>query len=88
MSGHSKWKTIKNKKGKEDAKRGAIFTKLARYIMVAARDEGADPKYNASLKAAIDKAKAENMLMGTLKFLFALSENYLNFKANENFLEL
>lgn len=61
MSGHSKWKTIKNKKGKEDAKRGVIFTKLARYIMVAARDGGADPEYNASLKAAIDKAKAENM---------------------------
>ncbi|KXO14767.1 YebC/PmpR family DNA-binding transcriptional regulator [Peptoniphilus sp. GNH] len=61
MSGHSKWNNIKNKKGKEDAKRGRIFTKLGRYIMVAARDGGPDPDYNPSLKAAIDKAKAENM---------------------------
>lgn len=61
MAGHSKWNNIKNKKGKEDAKRGKIFTKLARYITVAAREGGADPEYNAKLKAAIDKAKAENM---------------------------
>lgn len=61
MSGHSKWNNIKNKKGKEDAKKGRIFTKLGRYIMVAARDGGPDPDYNPSLKAAIDKAKAENM---------------------------
>ena len=61
MAGHSKWSTIKNKKGKADAKRGAVFTKLARYISVAAREGGADPEYNAALKAAIEKAKAENM---------------------------
>lgn len=61
MAGHSKWNNIKNKKGKEDAKRGKVFTKLGRYIMVAAREGGADPEYNPSLKAAIDKAKAENM---------------------------
>ena len=61
MSGHSKWSTIKHKKGKEDAKRGKVFTKLARYIMVAAKEGGGDPDYNPSLKAAIDKAKAENM---------------------------
>ena len=61
MSGHSKWSTIKHKKGKEDARRGKVFTKLARYIMVAVKDGGADPDYNPSLKAAIDKAKAENM---------------------------
>ncbi len=61
MSGHSKWNNIKNKKGKEDAKRGKIFTKLGRYIMVAAREGGPDPDYNPSLKVAIDKAKAENM---------------------------
>ena len=61
MAGHSKWSTIKNKKGKEDAKRGKVFTKLARYIMVAAKEGGGDPDYNPSLKAAIDKAKAENM---------------------------
>ena len=61
MSGHSKWSTIKHKKGKEDARRGKVFTKLARYIMVAAKEGGGDPDYNPSLKAAIDKAKAENM---------------------------
>lgn len=61
MAGHSKWNNIKNKKGKEDARRGKIFTKLGRYIMVAAREGGGDPDYNPSLKAAIEKAKAQNM---------------------------
>ncbi len=61
MAGHSKWNNIKNRKGKEDAKRAKIFTKLGRYIMVAAKEGGADPDYNPALKAAIDKAKAENM---------------------------
>ena len=61
MSGHSKWNNIKNKKGKEDARRANVFTKLGRYIMVAAKEGGTDPEYNPALKAAIDKAKAENM---------------------------
>ncbi|MFA5577513.1 MAG: YebC/PmpR family DNA-binding transcriptional regulator [Tissierellaceae bacterium] len=61
MAGHSKWNNIKNKKGKEDAKRAKVFTKLGRYIMVAAKEGGADPDYNPALKAAIEKAKAENM---------------------------
>jgi YebC/PmpR family DNA-binding regulatory protein len=61
MAGHSKWNNIKNKKGKEDAKRASIFTKLGRYIMVAARDGGPDPDYNPALKTAIEKAKAANM---------------------------
>lgn len=61
MAGHSKWNNIKNKKGKEDAKRGKVFTKLGRYIMVAAKEGGGDPEYNPSLKSAIEKAKAENM---------------------------
>lgn len=61
MAGHSKWNNIKNKKGKEDAKRGKIFTKMARYITVAVREGGSDPEYNAPLKNAIEKAKAENM---------------------------
>ncbi|MEW8972628.1 MAG: YebC/PmpR family DNA-binding transcriptional regulator [Tissierellaceae bacterium] len=61
MAGHSKWNNIKNKKGKEDAKRAKVFTKLGRYIMVAAKEGGSDPEYNPALKAAIDKAKAENM---------------------------
>lgn len=61
MAGHSKWSNIKNKKGKEDAKRGKMFTKYARYIMVAAKDGGPDPEYNPALKTAIEKAKAINM---------------------------
>lgn len=61
MAGHSKWNNIKNKKGKEDAKRGKVFTKLGRYIMVAAKEGGPDPDYNPALKTAIEKAKAENM---------------------------
>lgn len=61
MSGHSKWKTIKNKKGKADAQRGKIFTKLARYITVAVREGGPDQNYNSSLATAIEKAKSQNM---------------------------
>jgi YebC/PmpR family DNA-binding regulatory protein len=61
MSGHSKWSTIKRKKGAEDAKRGKIFTRLARDIMMAAREGGGDENSNAKLKLAILKAKAENM---------------------------
>lgn len=60
MSGHSKWSTIKRKKGVMDAKRGALFTKLAREIQIAAR-EGADPEYNFKLRLAIEKAKAHSM---------------------------
>lgn len=61
MAGHSKWSNIKNRKGKEDARRAKEFTKLGRYIMVAAKEGGADPEYNPALKAAIEKAKAANM---------------------------
>ncbi|MCY3778830.1 MAG: YebC/PmpR family DNA-binding transcriptional regulator [Chloroflexi bacterium] len=61
MSGHSKWSTIKRKKGAEDAKRAKIFTRLGRDIMVAARDGGGDESANAKLKLAIAKARAANM---------------------------
>jgi YebC/PmpR family DNA-binding regulatory protein len=61
MSGHSKWATIKRKKGAEDAKRGKIFTRLARDIMIAAREGGGDESANPRLKLAIQKARAENM---------------------------
>lgn len=61
MSGHSKWKTIKAKKGKEDQRRASVFTKLARYITVAVKEGGSNPEFNPSLKSAIEKAKAENM---------------------------
>lgn len=61
MSGHSKWATIRNQKASTDAKRGAIFTKLARNITVATRGKGGDPEMNAVLRSAIDKAKEFNM---------------------------
>ncbi len=61
MSGHSKWSTIKRKKGAEDAKRGKIFTRLARDIMIAARSGGGDPGANPTLRTAIEKARGANM---------------------------
>lgn len=61
MSGHSKWSTIKHKKGAKDAKRGALFTKLAKNIAIAAREGGGDPDMNFSLRLAIEKAKEANM---------------------------
>lgn len=61
MSGHSKWSNIKNRKGKQDALKGKVFTKLARAITVAVREGGPEPSYNASLATAIEKAKAQNM---------------------------
>ncbi|MBD3384387.1 YebC/PmpR family DNA-binding transcriptional regulator [candidate division KSB1 bacterium] len=61
MSGHSKWSTIKRKKGKEDAKRGRIFTRLIKEITVAARTGGGDETSNAALRSAIQAAKAANM---------------------------
>ena len=61
MSGHSKWSTIKRKKGAEDAKRGKIFTRLARDIMLAARSGGGDPGANPALRTSIEKARAANM---------------------------
>jgi len=61
MSGHSKWSTIKHKKAAEDAKRGKIFTRLAREITIAAGEGGGDPEINFSLRLAVDKAKSANM---------------------------
>lgn len=61
MSGHSKWSTIKRKKGAIDAERGKIFAKLAKEIYVAAKSGEADPVNNAALRMVIEKAKAENM---------------------------
>jgi YebC/PmpR family DNA-binding regulatory protein len=60
MSGHSKWSTIRRKKGAEDARRGQLFTKLGREIALAARD-GGDPATNFKLRLAVDKAKAASM---------------------------
>lgn len=66
MSGHSKWETIKRQKGANDAKRGALFTKLGNAIAIAARG-GADPEMNFALRMAIDKAKAANMPMSNIQ---------------------
>jgi YebC/PmpR family DNA-binding regulatory protein len=61
MSGHSKWSSIKHKKGAADAKRGKLFTKLARAITVAARDGGGDPDGNPALATAVQKARDASM---------------------------
>jgi len=61
MSGHSKWSTIKHKKGAADARRGKIFTKLIKELTTAARTGGGDPEANPRLRVAVLKAKAENM---------------------------
>ena len=61
MSGHSKWASIKHKKGAVDAKRGKIFSKLIKEVTVAARLGGGDPSGNPRLRTAVQAAKAENM---------------------------
>ena len=61
MSGHSKWSTIKRKKGAADAKRGAVFTQVSKDIALSAREGGSDPEMNPALRLAIKKAKASNM---------------------------
>lgn len=61
MSGHNKWSKIKRKKGANDARRGALFTKLIREITVAAREGGGDPEYNARLRLSVDTAKSNSM---------------------------
>ncbi len=61
MSGHSKWSTIKRQKGVADAKRGAVFTKLSREIILAAKQGGGDPSMNFKLRLAVQRAKAANM---------------------------
>jgi len=67
MSGHSKWATIKRKKGAIDAKRGKLFTKIGRELMVAAKEGGADPSVNSKLRDVIAKAKANNMPNDTIQ---------------------
>ena len=67
MSGHSKWSTIKHKKGAADAKRGKLFTKLSKAIIVAAKEGGADPAANLSLQNAVEKAKSYSMPKDTIE---------------------
>jgi YebC/PmpR family DNA-binding regulatory protein len=67
MSGHSKWSQIKRQKGANDVKRGAVFTKMGREISVAARAGGGDPDGNFRLRLAIERARAINMPLDTIK---------------------
>ena len=67
MAGHSAWKNIKHRKAAVDAKRGKIWSKCSRAIIVAARTGGGDPKFNSSLRLAIDDAKAANMPRDTIE---------------------
>jgi YebC/PmpR family DNA-binding regulatory protein len=67
MAGHSKWANIQHRKGRQDEKRGKIWTRVIRDIMVAAREGGGDPSANPRLRLAIDKAKAANMPADTIK---------------------
>lgn len=67
MSGHSKWSTIKRKKGEIDAKRSAVFTKLSKAVTVAAREGGGEMDTNFKLKLAVDKARAANMPMDNIQ---------------------
>ncbi len=67
MAGHSKWANIQHRKGRQDEKRGKVWTRIIREIMVAARQGGGDPNANPRLRLAIDKAKAANMPSDTIK---------------------
>ncbi len=67
MAGHSKWANIQHRKGRQDEKRGKIWTRVIREIMVAARQGGADLSANPRLRLAVDKAKAANMPADTIK---------------------
>jgi len=67
VAGHSKWANIQHRKGRQDEKRGKIWTRVIREIMVAARQGGGDPSANPRLRLAIDKAKAANMPADTIK---------------------
>lgn len=67
MSGHSKWSTIKRKKGSADAARGKAFTKLTNQITIAARQSGGDPNNNVGLRLAIDKARSGNVPKDTIE---------------------
>ncbi len=67
MAGHSKWANIQHRKGRQDEKRGKVWTRVIREIMVSARQGGGDPKDNPRLRLAVDKAKAANMPADTVK---------------------
>ncbi len=74
MSGHSKWANIKHKKGAEDAKRGKVFQKISKEIIIAIQEGGNDPETNPRLRLSIDKAKSANMPNDNIKRLLAKSD--------------
>jgi transcriptional/translational regulatory protein YebC/TACO1 len=67
MAGHSKWANIQHRKGRQDAKRGKLFTKLIREVTIAAKLGGGDPEANPRLRAAIDSAKSQSMPKDTIE---------------------
>jgi YebC/PmpR family DNA-binding regulatory protein len=83
MSGHSKWSTIKRKKGANDAKRGKLFTKLIKEITVAASEGGSDPEGNPRLRAAIQNARGMNMPKDTIQRAISKAD-----RDSSSFLEL
>ena len=83
MSGHSKWSTIKRKKGANDAKRGKLFTKIIKEITVAASEGGSDPETNPRLRAAVQNAKGMNMPKDTITRAISKAD-----RDNSTFLEL
>ena len=78
MSGHSKWSTIKRKKGAIDAERGKIFQKLAKELYVAAKNGDADPNNNSQLRMVIEKCKAENMPKSNIESAIQKAQNKNN----------
>nr|WP_309474537.1 YebC/PmpR family DNA-binding transcriptional regulator [Vibrio diabolicus] len=76
MAGHSKWANIRHRKAAQDAKRGKIFTKLIREIVVAAKEGGGEPENNPRLRAAIDKALSNNMTRDTVNRAVSRSVAY------------
>jgi YebC/PmpR family DNA-binding regulatory protein len=83
MSGHSKWSTIKRKKGANDAKRGKLFTKLIKEITVAASEGGVDPEANPRLRAAVQNARGMNMPKDTIQRAISKAD-----RDSSSFLEL
>ena len=75
MSGHSKWTTIKRKKGAIDAARSKVFQKLAKELYVAAKSGDPDPNNNAALRMVVEKAKGENMPKANIESAFAKAAN-------------
>ncbi|MCH8976558.1 MAG: YebC/PmpR family DNA-binding transcriptional regulator, partial [Proteobacteria bacterium] len=67
MAGHSKWANIQHRKGRQDAKRGKLFTKLIREVTIAAKMGGGDPDANPRLRAAVDSAKSQSMPKDTIE---------------------